>query len=474
MDSQEHDALVGHLRADLEDRLSKVRLWDAYYEGEQRLQALGLALPPEMHRLQVVINWPRKYVDSLESRLDIEGFRIVGQDDDENDEALMNIWKYNNLDDESSIAHTEALALSHCYVTVGVNEEDPSLPLISVESPYNMIARTNPRTREVESALRFYDHDRNGLAQALTLYLPNETVYARRDGSQWDTVEVDRHNSGEVPVVPVVNRSRVADRHGKTEMADIMGLTDAACRTLTNLQGAQELMAVPQRYILGADSSLFQDADGSPVPTWQAYLANILAIPEEGATVGQFNAAELRNFTETVTAYARHVSAMTGLPPHDLGLAGENPASAEAIKSAENRLVKQVERKQRSFGAAWSRVMDLAARMAGLGERYEPRTIDPVWRDASTPTFAQKTDAVVKLVQQGILDQETALEELGYGPGRIEKIQERKENSGLGRLDRLIAESENDGTGGVREQATPDQQSSSAGGAAAPPPDTDA
>lgn len=464
---REHEAIVRSLREDLDDRLSDIRVWDGYYEGSQRLQALGLALPPEMRRLQVVINWPRKYVDSLESRLDIEGFRVVGQDDDENDQALMNIWKYNNLDDESSIAHTEALALSHCYVTVGMNEEDPELPLISIESPYNMIARTNPRTREVESALRFYDHDRNGVPQALTLYLPDETVYARRDGSQWDTLEVDRHRAGEVPVVPMINRSRVADRHGKTEMADVMGLTDAACRTLTNLQGAQELMAVPQRYILGADSSLFQDANGDPVPTWQAYLANILAIPEEGASVGQFSAAELRNFTETVQAYARHVSAMTGLPPHDLGLAGENPASAEAIKSAENRLVKQVERKQRSFGATWSRVMFLAARMAGLGDRYEPRTIDPVWRDASTPTFAQKSDAVVKLVQQGILDQETALEELGYGPARIEKIQERKENSGLGRLDQLIAESETDGTGGVREASASDQPSGSAGNAAA-------
>jgi hypothetical protein len=42
------------------------------------------------------------------------------------------------------------------------------------------------------------------------------------------------------------------------------------------------------------------------------------------------------------------------------------------------------------------------------------RSLETAWRDAATPTYAQKADAVTKLHAAGILPTEQAWEDLGY------------------------------------------------------------
>lgn len=457
--------LITFLIGRMSDRADDLKLWDQYYEGTQQLSQLGLSLPPEMHRLATVINWPRMYVEEIEKRLEIEGFRVTTDSTGDQDRYLLDLWRRNRLHIESSLAHIDAMALANSYISVGLSD-DPEFPLIAIESAHTMYADINPQNGEVMSALRLWDFDKNDVARRMTLYTPDETLWLLVNGGNWTIERHDIHDWGFVPIIPLVNRARLNDRQGKPEFVDIMGLTDAACRSFTNLQGAQELMATPQRYILGASEDLFQDADGNPVPTWHAYLANILAIPDssEGAKVGQFESAPLNNYTDTINTYARIVSGLTGLPPHFLGLTSENPASAEAIRNAEARLIKTVERKQMQFGSVWSRVLYIASRMAG--KDYEPRTIEVIWRNPATPTYAQMADAVVKLVQVGLLDEVTALEEMGYSPGRIEKIVDRKAASGIPGLAALL-EGSSGGSTDVRNESGADQSVGGSGDAEA-------
>jgi hypothetical protein len=388
-------------------------LHNAYYEGEVRLAAVGLSLPPEMRQLTTVVNWCRMYVDSLEERLDVEGFRIAGNPG--LDDRLWGWWQANNLDDESSLGHTESLVTGRSFIVVGFNEEDPGTPLITVESPQCLTVDIDSRTRKVSAALRLYEPSDTGDPQAATLYLPDVTRYFVKGNTGWvpdpDIDDVE-HGLGEVPVVPLVNRARLADRDGRSEMRDVMGLTDAACRTLTNLQGAQELLAVPQRYVLGATREDFVDQDGNRIPAWQAYIGRIMALGNEDAKVGQFTAADLRNFTEVLNQYARMVSGITGLPPHYLGFSSENPASADAIRSSEARLVKKAERRARSFSGAWETAMRLGIQLID-GVDTAAR-LETVWRDPSTPTFAAKADAVTKLFAAGLIPKEAAWDALGY------------------------------------------------------------
>lgn len=402
----------------LEERSSSlshdIRLYNAYYDGEVRLASVGLSIPPEMRQLTTVINWPGMYVDALEERLDIEGFRAAGLPG--LDDRLWEWWQANNLDDESSLGHIEAMVTGRSFIVVGFNEEDPETPLITVESPSGMTAEVDKRTRKVTAALRLYRPDDRGQPSAAALYLPDVTRYFVKGHTGWlpdpDLEDVE-HGLGEVPVVPLVNRARLSDRDGRSEMKSVMGLTDAACRSLTNLQGAQELLAVPQRYILGATGNeMVDDETGEPIPSWQAYIARIWTTENDQAKMGQFAAADLRNFTDVINQYARAVSGLTGLPPHYLGFTSDNPASADAIRSSEARLVKKAERRARAFSGPWEQAMRLAIRLVD-GQESATR-LETVWRDPSTPTFAAKADATVKLVTAGIISRRAAWGILGF------------------------------------------------------------
>ncbi|NGO67159.1 phage portal protein [Streptomyces boncukensis] len=400
---------------------------DRYYEGRVRLASIGLSLPPEMRQMSTVVNWPALYVDALEERLDVEGFRLDGAADA--DERLWEWWQANDLDEESQLAHLDALVYGRAFVTVGTAPEEGAPPVIRVESARTMAADFDPYTRRVTAALRVLaedpedePHDRadahpTAPPYAARLYLPDRTVSLERvpRGGVWQVTGEDVHQLGRPLVEMLTNRGRAGERSGASEMRDVIGLTDAACRTLTNMQGAQELLAVPQRYVLGARQEDFQDAHGQPIPAWEAYIGRFLMLASEDAKAGQFPAADLRNFTEVMNLYAQLVASVTGLPPHYLGQSTDNPASADAIRSSEARLIKRAERKQRAFGGAWERVMRLAMLVEGM-DPARGTAMETDWRDAATPTVAARADAVTKLVAAGILPVEAAWEQLGYSP----------------------------------------------------------
>jgi hypothetical protein len=420
--SDDESALVTALAEQIEGVQPELARLDGYYEGAQRLEVLGLAVPPELRRFTTIVNWPRLAVDSIDERLDVEGFRYPESDDA--DAGLWRVWQANDLDEESQLAHLDALIFRRSFVCVGSNEADRDTPLVTVESPLEMQVVRDPRTRQVTDGLRLYAVGDDGQATSGTLYQRNATVWVERRSSRWVEIDRDEHRLGVPPVVPIVNRGRTGRRSGVSEMSDIITLTDAAARALTNAQVAAEALAVPQRGVLGASKGDFVNADGSPLTVWEAYFGAVWALENPNAKTFQFDAAQLSNFETIVNVYARQVASLTGLPPHYLGFTTDNPASADAIRSAESRLVKRCERKQRLWSGAWEQVMRLVVRFQ-TGE-FDPamRQLETLWRDPSTPTRAQAADATVKLVQANILPIEAAWEDLGYSAARRARLRD--------------------------------------------------
>src|SRR4051794_12583580 len=68
---------------------------NGYYEGQQRLEVLGLAVPPALQQFTTIVNWPRLVVDAVDERLDVEGFRYP--DSDSADDDLWRVWQANDL-----------------------------------------------------------------------------------------------------------------------------------------------------------------------------------------------------------------------------------------------------------------------------------------------------------------------------------------------------------------------------------------
>lgn len=413
---------------------NQTKLYNDYYEGLHRLDQLGLAIPEELKRFTICVNWPRVSVDAVEQRLDITGFRMPGTDSA--DDSIWDVWQYNNMDELAGFAHTDALAIGRSYVCVGANSEDPEYPLISVESPNEMVAVRDPRTHRVTAALRMYGVP-DGVSQIITdtratLYLPNVTRWLILSDGQWvDEVDPDFHNLGVAPVVPMVNRNRVTRPttsilEGVSEMADVIPIADSASRALTNAQLAQETVAAPQKYVLGMTKGDFVDKDGNPLPVWQAYFGSVWANGNKDATVGQLPSADLSNFETMVNMYSRLASGLTSLPIEYFGLNTQNPPSAEGQRAGETRLIKKVERRQVTFGNSWEAANRLVLRIRDGEWSADGRRMETLWRDAGTPTQAQVTDAIVKEYAAGLSDWETAQENLGRSPETIERMKERR------------------------------------------------
>lgn len=443
-----YDKHVEHLSNILSADLPNLGESQNYLDSDYRLKTLGLGAPPEMRYLRVNVGWPSLYLRAIEERLDIEGFRVSG--DSDNVEDIWKWWQDNGLDEESGLGHMDALTFGRSYITVAAPgvDDDPGTPLIRLESPLSMYAEIDPRTRKVTRAVRLYKTDTTILTpDSATLYLPGETVYLKRSNgtsSPWVTDgPAVAHDLGIVPVVPITNRSRLSNRYGRSEITpEIKSLTDAAARTLMNLQAASEIMAVPMRVFFGVEKEAVVDVNGGQTVN-DAYYGRIMALENEQGSAFQFSAADLRNFTEELAELAKQVASYTGLPPQYLSFSSDNPASAEAIQASESRLVKTCERKSRMFGGSWEQTMRLAKMVMGETVPDEFRRLETVWRDPSTPTYAAMADAATKLWSngQGVVPKEQIRIDLGYTGAQREQMKswDKEDNAVLTALAQITS-----------------------------------
>ena len=405
-------------RADVDHRL------DLYYEGVQRLEHIGLAVPPELRRFETVVNWPRTYVDALRQRIQKKALILPGSE--VADPGLEEGWEANNLDSESLLLTLDAFVYGRSFVAIGTNEEDAAHPLITVESPREISCAFNPRTRRLDAAMRLYGatNDEPDPTNA-TLYQPNITVWlAKNTNGRWEETGRDIHNLGRVPIVPYLNRRRTGRWFGVSEMADVISLTDAAARSLTNLQIAGETHSVPQKWVLGMSKGDFVDKSGNPIPAWQSYYTAIWANQNKDAKVGQFTASSLSNFHDTVNHYAQLAAGVTGLPMRYYGQNSANPPSGDGIRADESRLIKNAEMKCTELGDFWGDVSSFYLRFRD-GEWVDGKRIKVEWHDPGTPTVAARADATVKLYQSEIISREGAWDEMGWSEARKDRERDR-------------------------------------------------
>ena len=415
-------ALIQKLEIQLDRAQTLIDKYEAYYEGEQRLEQLGLAIPPELRRFVVIVNWPRVAVDAVEERLERTGFQLPGQR--AADPGLWDLWLYNGLDELAVMGDRDALKLARSYRIIGSNDDDEEFPRITIESPREVTVLRDPKTLDVVAALKRYDVE-NGRATSATLYLPDETIWLDGQRGGWEVVERDRHGMDAVPVVPQVNRPRIGIPKdgrplGTSEMVDVIPVTDAAARNLTNAQVAQETHAVPQRAVSGAKASDFVDTEGHMLPVWETYFGAVWALTNENAKPFQFAASDMVNFERMQDMYARQASAMSATPPNYFGLAADDAASADAIRARDARLNRKCERRIQTFSGVDKRTLYIAERIRTGDWNKDILRMRSLWDDPSTPTFAQKADAATKLAGgKPIIPVEQARRDLGYTPQEI-------------------------------------------------------
>lgn len=408
---------------ELETRLTRQRRWceiyDAYYEGEQPLKYMAPAMQKELgdRITQLTLNWARLGADAYENRLDVEGFRFPGKPS--GDDALWGVWQENDLDEQSQQAHLDSVALGRSYAIVGAGDAPDDAPIVTVESPFQVVTLRDPRTRRVIAALkRWCDPD---LTQWGTLYLPGRRSTHRWNSGLWQVDgPIDSNSHDRVPVIPLVNRPRILRPDGVSEFHDVIPIADAANKMATDMMISGEFHAMPRRWAFGLKAEDFQDEAGNPLSTWSIIAGRLWANENKDVQVGQFDESDLTVFHNTIKLLAQIAGQQMALPPDWLGFNSGNPTSADAIRSSETQLVKRVERKHTFLGGAWEEVMRHVLRFQTGDWVPEAKRLETVWRDPSTPTIAQKADAVMKLATastpdgRAILPLEQARIDLGY------------------------------------------------------------
>lgn len=431
--SDDERAAINRLAMQVRRQDAEMTRLDRYFEGAQRLQHIGLMVPPELRRFETVINVPGMAVTEPTIRQRIKAFHRAG-DSTKPDGALAEAWAANNLASESTILAQEKKVFGRAFITVGANDEPGGLPLIRVEDPRQIGYTVDSRARRLTEVLRLWRDDARR-AQCATLMLPDTTVQVERGRNGWVVVERDDHGLGVVPVVLCAHRRRAGRWTGRTEMADVIGLTDGIARLVTNMQVGAEAHALPSYAITGASKGDFVDRDGKPIPVWESYLTAIKALEKTDAKIWQIQAGDLNNFTDAVNNMLAWCASVLGLPTRYAGQQTVNPAAEGAIRADAERLVGRVEAMNRVDGDEWAWAMDLYERFR-TGEWGESNSIRALWHDPSTITPAQTADAAVKLRGAGGLSVEGMWDMLGWDEAR--KTQERERLDREGNADPIL------------------------------------
>lgn len=409
-----------HAKQDV-DRAEFDRL-DAYWKGRQPAAFLSRksadALSGRLSRLSA--NFPRLVVESLVERLTVTGFRYADRTDA--DAGLWAVWNRCGMDDTAAQVHADALVYGRAFVAVWA--DSAGRPTITAESPLQVTVKRDPVTREVVAALKRW---RDGDVLFCALYTPaTVTTYRHAQagavafpGTGWSTVGTVDNPFGVVPVVPFVNRGRIIDAEGVSEMHDVLDLSDALNKTLADSMVTSEFFARPRRWATGLE--LDEDEDGNVVNPFTNEEGRLWTSESPDTKFGQFDAASLTGYVDQTTMLLQLIGSLGGLPPHYMGLNGDQPPSADSIRSAEAPLVARATALQRTFGRSWALVAALAA---AVGSAVDPLALDvrALWASPETRTPAQQTDAAQKLVDMGVPLAVVLREALGWTPEQVAAV----------------------------------------------------
>jgi len=435
--------LVELLSAKLARANITYNLMDRYYTGDQPLAFLAPEVEAQVgNRLApLVINWPETITDSVNRRIDNEGF-LLGQGGEADDE-LWRIWTANGMHEDAPLGQTDALVHGLGFISVWGNEEDPLTPSMAFESAHQVQVLYEPGTgdRVVRAALKRWQDDDEGVTYS-TLYLPDRVIrYVSKStlgvavGGRYEVDQVLNNPLGAVPIVPMVNRGRLLNRDGRSELASVAPIVDGINELATGLMVTAEFYLTPRRYATGiqvpTDGADRERLQAEVAAYWEKATKSKTWLAGSGVQFGQFPEADLAGFAEGIRLLTSALSAIGGLPPDDLGLNQVNPASAEARRAAETVLVLRA--KESAFGRAYTRAMRLAiAARDGIPLRDLPADYGRMivdWKDPATQAIAQEMDAAVKGKESGIYDTEAAQQRVGMGPAERLAVKARAQEA---------------------------------------------
>lgn len=398
-----------------EGRLGGYRIARRYYEGDHRLTFATEKFREHFAAQFGAIrdNLCPAVVDAASDRLKITG---IGFDPDVDGasqglaDRAWAIWQRNRMDVRAPEVHHEALLTGDGFAFVWpdragqaviwpvpanemVVEYDPNQPGVLLRG-----ARTwQDELGKVHVDLYFADRVERHVTRTPKRQAMG-TSWTYRDfepyvvtGTDLEPDGVLEHRAGRVPVVHFPNLRY--HRGGISELRDVIPLQDALNKTICDMLVAQEFSAFAQRWATGVDPGEL-DATGKPInPPFDYGADRMLTVASELAKFGTFETTELTQYVQVEENLRAEIARVSGTPLHYLFITRGDFPSGEAMKSAEARFTRKIEKRQDAWGNQWEDLLALAIRLEEPDTSVDGAMLVVEWEPAA-PTAATAGEPV--------------------------------------------------------------------------------
>ena len=449
---------LNRLLEQLDAKSDRNLLRASYYDGKRALRQVGSVIPPQYYRLGLVLGWSAKAVDALARRCSLDGF--MWPDGDIDALGATELWDGNYFGSEVSAGLTSGFIHGVVFAvnTLGGEGEPPSL--IHMKDALSATGDWSLRRRSMDNLVSVTERDGDHRPTGLALYLDGVTVWAEKDSSGW-SVDRQEHPWG-VPVEALTYKPRVGRPFGSSRISrPVMSLHDQALRAVIRMEGHMDVYSFPEMWMLGADESIFKNADGSQKAAWQVMLGRIKGIPDDDeavnprADVKQFPASSPEPHLANLNAIAKMFAREASLPDTAVAITDvANPTSAESYDASQYELIAEAEGAVDDFSPGLRRLFarGLAIQNGEEGVPAEWASIAPRWRDPRYLSRAAQADAGLKQLQAmpWLAETSVGLELLGLSEQQIAQAQsERRRAAGAASVRDALRAVATDDTGAV-------------------------
>lgn len=453
--TDDENGLVNGLLTKIDDLRLRNLMRTSYYDNKRTIRMVGTLIPPQYFNLGLVVGWTGKAVDALARRCNLDGF--VWADGDLDSLGGTEVWDDNHLDSEVDGAIVAAMQHGPAFLINTVGDDDEPDALIHVKDATEATGTWNRRRRHLDNLLSVIEKDKEGRPLTLALYVDNETITAHRDKAslKW---QVDRaEHVYRVPAEVLPYKPTPQRPFGQSRITQpMMGLQDAAVRELVRREGHMDVYSYPEFWLLGADETVFRNADGTQRDMWNIRLGRIKGINDDKdennpqlarADVKQFPASSPEAHWSDLNGLAKLFARESSLPDSALAIRDmANPTSAESYDASQYELIAEAEGADDNFTPPLRKAFVRALAMkngVALDEiPDEWRSIDAQWRNPRYVARSQAADAGMKQlsVAPELLGTEVGYELLGLSPQQVKRaMAEKRRSSGRSLLDSLRA-----------------------------------
>ena len=428
VDDDELDVIRG-LFTQLVAKQPRNMLKSMYFDGKAPLKDLGISIPPQLSRMNVVLGWPALSVRALAARNIWDGF--VHPDQPNDPFELSDILDLNRFDLELPQAIHSAYKHSCAFVTTTLGDEqsgEPPVVVMAREAVWTTALWDRVR-RRVSAGLAVTAADEFERATAFTVYLPDAVLQVERVGNAFVADRLP-NPLGEPLIEPIPYDPQLDRPFGRSRITrPLMAATDQGMRTVARSEVGAEFFNAPQRWIMGADKDSWSQTN-----KWKAYIGRYLALSkdEDGdrPEVGQFSQASQQPHTDQLRSIAARAASEMNLDLSAMGIVHDNPSSAEAIYAAKEPLIMEARAANRVFGAALQRVAHRVVMLRDDLDEATPemRRLRAKWQNPAFPTPVSAADAMSKEIaaMPWVAETQVALERFGHDEGEILRMMSDK------------------------------------------------